>query len=272
MATARKLAEEFRMPVIVLSDANLATGQQIFRRPEVTGDAMPPPLDQNPLPPGSLPFDWDEKTGLSQRMIPGQPGGMGVTTSLNHAQDGKVRYDSASNQYGHRMRSRKLAALQQVLQPPAVYGPEEGDLLVVGWGSARGAIEEAVDRARAEGSRVSSVNIQFLNPLQPGLKKIFSRFKKILAVELNYSDDWGDPLIDEESRRYSQLAIVLRARTLVDVDCWSRVPGRPFRPTEIHGAIQAEMKKLKNLKNLNEEEKGRPAKAGKEMELGHEVA
>jgi 2-oxoglutarate ferredoxin oxidoreductase subunit alpha len=269
MATARKLAEEFRMPVIVLSDANLATCQQIFRRPEVTGDALPPPLDQNPVPPGSLPFDWDEKTGLSQRMIPGQPGGMGVTTSLNHAQDGKVRYDSASNQYGHRMRSRKLAALQHVLQPPAVYGAEEGDLLLVGWGSVRGAIEEAVDRARAEGHRVSSVNIQFLNPLQPGLKKIFSRFKKILAVELNYSDDWGDPLINEESRRYSQLATLLRARTLVDVDCWSRVPGRPFRPMEIHGAIQAEMKKLKNL---NEQEEGRPAKAGKEMELGHEVA
>jgi 2-oxoglutarate ferredoxin oxidoreductase subunit alpha len=269
MATARKLAEEFRMPVIVLSDANLATCQQIFRRPEVTGDSLPPPLDQNPVPPGSLPFDWDKKTGLSQRMIPGQPGGMGVTTTLNHAQDGKVRYDSASNQYGHRMRSRKLAALQHVLQPPAVYGAKEGDLLVVGWGSVRGAIEEAVDRARADGIRVSSVNIQFLQPLQPGLREIFSRFKKILTVELNYSDDWGDPLITEESRRYSQLATLLRARTLVDVDCWSRVPGRPFRPVEIYNAIHAEMKKMKGL---DEEEKGRPAKAGKEVELRNDIA
>jgi 2-oxoglutarate ferredoxin oxidoreductase subunit alpha len=269
MATARKLAEEFRIPVIVLSDANLATGQQVFRRPEVTGVCMPPPLDQNPVPPGSLPFDWDRRTGLSQRMIPGQPGGMGVTTSLNHARNGKVRYDSASNQEGHRMRSRKLAALQHVLQPPPVHGAEEGELLVVGWGSVRGAIEEAVDRARADGIRVSSVNIQFLQPLQPGLKKIFSRFKKVLAVELNYSDDWGDPLINEESRRYSQLATLLRARTLVDVDCWSRVPGRPFQPVEIYQVIHAEMNKMRGLDG---NEDARPAEAGQAWELGNGVA
>jgi 2-oxoglutarate ferredoxin oxidoreductase subunit alpha len=146
------------------------------------------------------------------------------------------------------MRSRKLAALQQVLRPPPVYGPTEGDLLLVGWGSARGAIEEAVDRARAEGLRVSSTNIQFLNPLPPGLKKIFARFRKVLTVELNYSDDWGDPLINEESRRYSQLATLLRGRTLVDIDCYSRVPGRPFRPMEIHAAIVSELKKLEELK------------------------
>ncbi len=244
MTTARKLAEEFRAPVIVLSDANLATGQQLFNRPVLSEDSLPPPIDQNPVPAGTLPFDWDETTGLSRRLIPGQPGGTSVTTGLNHARTGKVVYDYGSNQMGHRMRSRKLAALKQALTPPRVYGDEEGDLLIVGWGSTRGAIEEAVDRARAQGHSVSALNIQFLHPLQPGLKEIFSRYRKVMTVELNYSDDWGDPLIDEETRRYSQLAIVLRAQTLVDVDCWSRVPGRPFMPVEIYRVIIAEMAKL----------------------------
>jgi len=244
MTTARKLAEEFRIPVIVLSDANLATGQQLFPRPEITVDSLAPPMDQNPVAPGSLPFDWDETTGLSQRTIPGQPGGMSVTTGLNHSKDGKVKYDYESNQHSHRMRSRKLATLKHALKPPPLFGDPNAGLLLVGWGSTRGAIEEAVERAMAQGIPVASMNIQFLSPLPPGLKEIFERFQKVMTVELNYSDEWGDPLIDEETRRYSQLATVLRSQTLVDVDCFSRVPARPFMPKEIHEVIVRECGRL----------------------------
>jgi len=244
MPTARKLAEDFRMPVIVLSDANLATGQQLFNRPIISEDMLPPPLDQNPVPEGVLPYDWDPTTGLSRRLIPGQPGGTGVTTGLAHYRDGKARYDYAANQESHAMRSRKLAALQQALQPPEIFGEATGDLLLVGWGSTRGAIEEAVRRARREGHQVSSINLQFLNPMPNGLGDIFKGFRKVMTIELNYSDDWGDPLINPESRRYSQLSMLLRARTLVDVDCWSRVPGRPFMPREIHEVILQEMESL----------------------------
>lgn len=233
LSVARKIAEEFRMLVIVLSDANLATGQQLFDRPEVSKTPRRMPLDLSPVPPGALPYDWDPTTGLSQRLIPGQPGGMGVTTSLNHDRDGKACYDSERNQRGHAMRSRKLAALQQSLTPPKVHGASEGELLLVGWGSTRGAIEEAVDMARADGMPVSSLHLQFLSPLPPGLRDTFCRFRRVVTVELNYSDQWGDPLITHENRRYGQLAWVLRASTLLDIDCFARVPGRPYMPVEI---------------------------------------
>lgn len=241
LAVARKIAEEFRMLVIVLSDANLATGQQLFNRPDAAATPLRPPLDLSPAPEGALPYDWDETTGLSQRLIPGQPGGMGITTSLNHDRNGKACYDSERNQTAHTMRSRKLAALQKTLQPPAVYGPDEGDLLLVGWGSTRGTIEEAVDMAHQEGLSVSSTNIQFLSPLPPRIKDIFSRFRKVMTVELNYSDSLHDPLITPENRRYAQLAWILRACTLMDIDCYSRVPGRPFMPMEIYDAIRAQL-------------------------------
>ncbi|MFZ1864163.1 MAG: 2-oxoacid:acceptor oxidoreductase subunit alpha [Polyangiales bacterium] len=234
LSVARKIAEEFRMLVIVLSDANLATGQQLFDRPDISKTPPRAPLDLSPVARGTLPYDWDPTTGLSQRLIPGQPGGMGVTTSLNHDRDGKACYDAERNQRGHAMRSRKLAALQQILHSPSVHGASEGDLLLVGWGSTRGAIEEAVDMARADGLAVSSVNIQFLSPLPPGLKDIFSRFRRVMTVELNYSDDWNDPLITEENRRYGQLAWILRATTLLDIDCYAKVPGRPYMPVEIY--------------------------------------
>ena len=238
LSVARKIAEEFRMLVIVLSDANLATGQQLFDRPDLSQTPRRPPLDLSPVSPETLPYDWDPTTGLSQRLIPGQPGGMGVTTSLNHDRNGKACYDAERNQRGHTMRSRKLAALQQSLHPPSVHGAPEGDLLLVGWGSTRGAIEEAVDMARDEGYAVSSTHIQFLSPLPPGLQDIFAGFERIITAELNYSDDWDDPLITKENRRYGQLAWMLRAATLLDIDCYAKVPGRPYMPVEIFGEIK----------------------------------
>jgi 2-oxoglutarate/2-oxoacid ferredoxin oxidoreductase subunit alpha len=164
---------------------------------------------------------------------------MHTVTGLAHDEGSKVAYTSNVNQRGMNMRARKLAVLQSMLKPPAVNGPESGDLLVVGWGSTKGAIEEAVERAQAEGLRVSSLHLTFLSPLEPGLTEIFHRFRKVMTVEINYSDEPDDPYITDENRRRGQLAWLLRAQTLVDVDCWTRVLGEPLRPGKILEAIKA---------------------------------
>jgi 2-oxoglutarate/2-oxoacid ferredoxin oxidoreductase subunit alpha len=241
MITARRLAEAFRTVVVVLTDANLATGVQPFPRPKMDPAWHAPPLDISPPPEGTRPYEWDATTGLSQRFVPGMPGAMYTATGLAHDERSKVAYTSDVNQRGSNMRARKLAVLQSMLTPPAVVGPESGDTLVVGWGSTQGAIEEAAERARAEGLSVSSLHLTFLSPLQPGLKEIFARFKKVMTVEINYSDEPGDPYITDEHRRRGQLAYVLRAETLVDVDCWTRVLGEPLRPGKILEAIRAKM-------------------------------
>jgi 2-oxoglutarate ferredoxin oxidoreductase subunit alpha len=242
---ARRLAEGFRMPVIVLTDANLATGVQPFARPKPAADLMAPPVDQTPWPDGVPPYDWNEETGLSPRPVPGQRGGEYVLTGLAHTRWSKVAYDPWSNQIGCDMRSRKLAALGRTLVPPAVHGDPEGDLLVVGWGSTLGSIEEAVDRLRAEGQKVSSVHLRFLAPLEPGLVEMFSRFKKVMTVEINYSDDPAAPLITPENRRRAQLCRVLRETTLVDVDCWSVIPGAPLPPGKIEAVLRSELARVR---------------------------
>jgi 2-oxoglutarate ferredoxin oxidoreductase subunit alpha len=234
---SRRLAETFRTPVVILTDANLATGVQPYPRPEPSSDWLAPHIDQTEWDSQVPPYDWDQKTGLSSRPIPGMVGGNYVLTGLAHTNESKVAYDSKSNQLGCDMRSRKMAALANTLKPPKVHGDSEGDLLVVGWGSTLGAIEEAVDRARAQGHKVSSLHLRFLSPLEPGLKKIFSHFKRVMTVEINYSDDLAAPLITSENRRYSQLAWLLRAQTLVDVDCWSVVLGAPLQPGMIHQVL-----------------------------------
>jgi 2-oxoglutarate ferredoxin oxidoreductase subunit alpha len=173
--------------------------------------------------------------------VPGQPGGEHTATGLAHNEWSKVAYDPESHELGCQMRSRKIAVLQSTLQPPEVHGADSAELLVVGWGSTKSAIEEAVDRARAEGLSVSSCHLTFLSPLQPGLKEIFSRFDRVMTVEINYSDEPDDPYITDENRRRSQLATLLRSHTLVDIDCWSRVPGQPLRPGNILKAVKGRL-------------------------------
>ncbi len=243
--TARMLAETFRGPVMILSDANLATALQPFARPELKREWMAPPVDLSPWDQSVPPYDWDEKSGISPRPVPGQQGGEYVLTGLAHTQWSKVAYDPDSNQIGCEMRSRKLAAFRNTLNPPVVNGDEEGDLLIVGWGSTLGAIEEAVGRAREEGISVSSVHLRFLSPLEPGLIEIFSHYRKVLSVEINYSDPHDAPYIDRKTRRLSQMAKVLRNRTLVDVDCWSNVHGQPLSPGGIHAEIVRQISLLK---------------------------
>jgi 2-oxoglutarate ferredoxin oxidoreductase subunit alpha len=233
MITARRIAETFNMVVVVLSDASLATAQQPFPRPQFSEDWLAPPIDQNPVPEGAKPYDWDPITGLSRRFSPGQPGGMHTLTGLAHDRSSRVAYDPEINEQGMHARSLKLAALQRMLAPPPVFGDEEGDLLVVGWGSTRGAIEESVQRLRGEGHRVSSLHLNFLQPMPGGIKEILGRFRQVMTVEGNWSDRPDDPLIDETNRRYAALATLLRARYLVDVDCWTETRGRPIKPGSI---------------------------------------
>jgi 2-oxoglutarate ferredoxin oxidoreductase subunit alpha len=235
--TARRIAETFNMVVVVLSDANLASAQQPFPRPEFDEAWLAPPVDQSPVPTGLKPYDWDERTGLALRFVPGQPGGMHTLTGLAHDRDSHVAYDPIINEEGIRARSLKLAAFQKTLNKPRVFGEASGDLLVVGWGSTRGAIEEAVAALQREGRRVSSVHLRFLQPLPPGLDDIMAGFDEVMTVESNWSDRPEDAIIDAHNRRYGAVAMLLRSRYLVDVDSWGEVRGQPIKPGSIRRAI-----------------------------------
>ena len=241
MITARKIAETFRTLVVVLSDANLATGQQAFPRPKFNEEWVGTPIDQSPVDKNRDAYDWDPKTGMSQRFIPGQPGGEYTLTGLAHTRKSKVAYEPGVNQEGCTSRSLKLAAFQKTLKPPKVFGEPEGDLLIVGWGSTRGAIEEAARNCSADGLKVSALHLRFLQPMASGIREIMQRFKNVMTVEINYSDDMKDELIDEDNRRYANLAWLLRARYILDIDCWSNVHGQPIKPGAIEDMIRGRL-------------------------------
>jgi len=107
---------------------------------------------------------------------------------------------------------------------PEVFGDEEGEALVIGWGSTYGPIHEAVKVAIDRGESVSALHMRHLNPLPNGLRKIFKRFKRIIVAELN----------DEGLYGYGQLATILRARYCMP-NIWSlnKTDGLTFRVKEI---------------------------------------
>jgi len=241
MITARRIAEAFHMVVVVLTDANLATAQQPFTRPQFSEGWVAASVDQNSLPDGTEAYEWDGRTGLARRLVPGQPHGMHCLTGLAHDRNSRVAYDPEINQDGMRHRSLKLAALQKTLKIPDVFGGDDGDLLIVGWGSSRGAIEEAVERSRADGLKVSSLHLKFIQPLPSGLKEIFQRFDQVMTVESNWNDSMESELIDDNNRRFSSLALILRSRYLVDIDCWGEVKGQPLKPGAIYRVIRGKL-------------------------------
>ena len=86
------------------------------------------------------------------------------------------------------------------------------------------------------------MHLRFLQPMPPGIKEAMARFKKVMTIESNWCDRPEDEIIDETNRRYSALAMLLRARYLVDVDCWSEVRGQPIKPGAICQVIRDKLK------------------------------
>jgi 2-oxoglutarate ferredoxin oxidoreductase subunit alpha len=166
---------------------------------------------------------------------------MHTLTGLAHDRGSKVAYDPEINEEGLRNRSLKIAALQKTLKAPPVFGDPEGDLLVVGWGSTKGVIEEAVERLRDEGLKVSSLHLTFIQPLPSGIRDILRRFKRVMTVEGNWADRLDDELVDADNRRYAALAMMLRSRYLVDVDCWTQSRGQPMKPGAVAEALRAKL-------------------------------
>src|SRR5204862_450066 len=122
-------------------------------------------------------------------------------------------------------RRNKLRKLAEELQVPEIYGDQEGDTLLVGWGSTYGPIHDAVKRARTEMSeKIGALHLRHIHPLPNGLEKIWPKFKRVVVVEMNDSGVYG----------YGQLATILRARFCeAKIESVTKTDGLTFRVREI---------------------------------------
>jgi 2-oxoglutarate ferredoxin oxidoreductase subunit alpha len=201
---AVNIAKKYSVPVILLTDQGIATRIEAFTEPNLEKVCQDISPDFKPIA-DHKPYDLSAKDGITQHVPPGtwiQSGKYPIVTGLEHDELGHPTGSPKLHMQMMAKRRKKLQALGATLPTPKIYGPSEGNVLLVGWGSTQGPIKEAVDRARAAGDSVSSLHIKHLNPLPPGLENIFSGFNHVLVVEMN----------DEGLYGFGQLGALLRAR------------------------------------------------------------
>src|ERR1051326_1241538 len=201
---AVNIARRYNVPVFILSDQAIATRIEAFEEPDLKKVCQDISPDLSPVA-DYKPYDLAAPNGVTTRVVPGTPiksGRYPISGGLEHDEYGHPTGSPKLHMQMTAKRRKKLQALAASLPTPKVYGPPEGNILLVGWGSTRGPIQEAVDRARAAGDSVSALHLKHLHPLPPGLENIFSGFNSIRVVEMN----------DEGLYGYGQLAGLLRAR------------------------------------------------------------
>ncbi len=201
---AVNIARKYNVPVFILSDQAIATRIEAFQEPDLEKVCQDISPDLTPVPDHKA-YDLAALDGVTPRAVPGTrilSGKYPIATGLEHDEWGHPTGSPKLHMQMTAKRRKKLQALAATLPTPKVFGPPEGNILLVGWGSTQGPIREAVDRARAAGDSVSSLHLKYLNPLPPGLENIFSGFHHVLVVEMN----------DEGLYGYGQLAGLLRAR------------------------------------------------------------
>ena len=201
---AVNIARKYSVPVIILTDQGIATRIEAFAEPDLEKVCQDIAPDFTPVA-DHKPYDLSAPEGVTRHLAPGtriQSGKYPIVTGLEHDELGHPTGSPKLHMQMTAKRRKKLQKLGSELPVPKVYGPPEGNVLLVGWGSTQGPIKEAVDRARKAGDSVSSVHIKHLNPLPPGLENIFSGFNHIFVVEMN----------DEGLYGFGQLGGLLRAR------------------------------------------------------------
>lgn len=218
---ACRIALQYMTPVILLSDGYLANGAEPWKIP---------PVDS--LPKINVPYHTDPENyqSYSRNEYMARPWAIPGTPGLEHRIGGlekqnitgNVSYDADNHELMIHLRQQKIDGIQKDIPLLEINGDTQGELLVVGWGSTRGAITTAVDRLRREGKPVSSAHLQYLNPFPENLGEILKSFKKILIPEMNLG----------------QLRHLIQARYLVKTKGFSKVKGKPFQIHEIVEAIE----------------------------------
>ncbi|MCG3208688.1 MAG: 2-oxoglutarate oxidoreductase subunit KorA [Anaerolineae bacterium] len=225
---AFRLAVRASTPVFILSDGYLGNSAEPWLVPDP--DTIPPIIVEHPTAPNNgsekyLPYKRNPETMGRPWAIPGTPGLEHRLGGLaKQPETGNVSYVPTENQRMINERAEKVRRLADIIPEQTIRGPEEGDLLVVSWGSTFGSVRSSVMRLQRQGYTVSHAHVRYLNPFPRNLGHILSRFKRILVPEMNMG----------------QLIILLRGTYGThDFIPFNKVQGRPFTISEVEEKIKS---------------------------------
>jgi 2-oxoglutarate ferredoxin oxidoreductase subunit alpha len=245
MIQAFNMADRYQMPVLFLTDQSLtarveSVDRNAFQPMELQGRLEVHRADQQangvyghvteavPVPAGAGAHDFARyayaANGISPISTPGSGAPVYTATGLEHNQHGHPDYEPEDHVAMMKKRYHKLDTAMKELPEPERYGDNDATVGLIGWGSTEGAIQEAVDRARANGHKVASLHLRVLSPLpDEALHTFMTSVKTLLVPECNYS---------------GQLANLLGAKYGVQPIRVNKFGGIPFTAGEILRTIE----------------------------------
>jgi len=220
---AARIARKYSTPVFILSDTSLATRIEAFDEPDLSKLMVDPKPDLTPRQ-TFKPYPIDQ---ITQHVPPGTrilDGKYPLLAGLEHDEMGHPTGSPKLHMAMTAKRRNKLRKLAEEIPVPEIYGDQEGDTLLVGWGSTYGPIHDAAKMAREQGEKIGALHLRHVHPLSNGLEKIWPKFKRIVTVEMNDQGLYG----------FGQLATILRARYCEPkIESVTKTDGLTFRVREI---------------------------------------
>ncbi len=224
---AVRLATKYRTPVLLLSDGYLANGSEPWLLPEA--GALPDltvhfATEPNGEDGAFLPYKRHPETLARPWAVPGTPGLEHRVGGLEKADGtGEISYSAENHERMVRLRAAKIDGIARDIAPLEVEDPQgDARVLILGWGSTYGPVRAACRRVRAKGMSVAHAHLRHLNPFPANTGEVVRGYDRVIVPEMNLG----------------QLALLLRARYLVDVIGYNRVQGRPFKAEELADVIK----------------------------------
>ncbi len=229
---AFNLAEKYQLPVLIISDLLVSEHPETIEPSALRHDV---PIERGELvtswPKDNSPFKRYKNTasGVSPRALPGTEGTEYVAATDEHDEEGILISDVFTSQPVRRKsmerRMKKMDGVLREMKPPALEGPADAPVTLIGWGSTAGVIGEARALLAAEGIRCNQLQIKYLHPFHAReITAILRKSKTLLCVEGNYS---------------GQFARFLRAETGIGVhDKILKYDGEPFEPRIIADEVK----------------------------------
>lgn len=226
---AFQIADKFQIPVFIMTDKYLNESQWGLK---LSVTQHPTAIDRGKLvlgdtgkPEGSFErYDVSPLDGVSPRSVPGTKHGQYYANSYEHDGHGHMtdHADKRIAMAGKRL--RKMAAIREAVTPPLYTGDEQADVVIVSWGTTKGAVLSAVEQLRSKGQKAAALTFPWVYPFPAeATKKILNRAKRIVDVEQNST---------------GQLAYLIRAETGIDItEKLLKYDGRPWLPEEIVEAL-----------------------------------
>jgi 2-oxoglutarate ferredoxin oxidoreductase subunit alpha len=222
---AVQVAFKYTTPVILLSDGYLANGAEPWRIPDV--DSLADIEVKHATDPENFkPYKRDPETLARMVAIPGTPGLEHHLGGLEKNESGNVDYRADNHDSMIRQRAEKVNRVGDIVKEPSLMGPEEGELLIVSWGSTYGAIFTVMEDLMQTHKKLAWYHLRWVNPLPKKLGQIIHNYKKVLVPEINLG----------------QLSKILRSEYLVDVKGFNKIRGLPLSTRELKEAIEEILK------------------------------